>query len=162
MPAPDVAPRRLSLLYQLWLTGQASRGLMRIAMAGSGMTGEEYGLYSYLFANGARTLSQTARDVGLPITTLATLLGPAIERGEIERSPHPRDRRAKLLRLTDVGRARMDHAIPRFSEGYRALLAELAAAAVDNEALYEALDQLRVGIERATVELGQARAAAGE
>jgi hypothetical protein len=55
----------------------------------------------------------------------------------------------------------MDHAIPRFSEGYRALLAELAAADADNEALYVALDQLRTGIERATVELGQARAAAG-
>lgn len=159
---PEAAPRRLSLLYQLWLTSQSSRTLMRLAMSGSGMTGEEYGLYSYLFANGARTLSQTARDVGLPVTTLATLLAPAIERGEIERSPHPRDRRAKLLRLTDDGLARMDLAIPAFSEGYRAVLAQLDEDGTDAEELYVALGALRAGIEGAIARLDTLRAAAGE
>lgn len=158
----ESAPRRLSLLYQLWLTNLAARTLMRATMAGSGMTGEEYGLYSYLFANGARTLSQTARDVQMPITTLATLMAPAIERGEIERSPHPLDRRAKLLRLTDAGRARMDRAIPAFSSGYRLLLEQLAADGVDPEALYEALEQLRIGVEGAVARLGSDDLAARE
>jgi DNA-binding MarR family transcriptional regulator len=159
---PESAPRRLSLLYQLWLTSQSSRTLMRLAMAGSGMSGEEYALYSYLFANGARTLSQTARDVGQPITTLATVLAPAIERGEIERSPHPRDRRAKLLRLTGAGLARMEMAIPAFSEGYRAVLAQLEQDGSDVEELYAALEALRAGIEGAITRLGSVRAAAGE
>lgn len=161
-PPPESAPRRLSLLYQLWLTNMAARTFMRAAMAGSGMTGEEYGLFSYLFANGARTLSQTARDLRMPVTTLATLLAPAIERGEIERSPHPRDRRAKLLRLTDVGRARMDHAIPAFSAGYRLLLEQLAGDGVDVEDLYAALDRLRTGIEGAVDRFGSDDLAAGE
>ncbi len=161
-PPPDSAPRRLSLLYQLWLTNMAARTFMRAAMAGSGMTGEEYGLFSYLFANGARTLSQTARDLRMPVTTLATLLAPAIERGEIERSPHPRDRRAKLLRLTDAGQARMDRAIPIFSAGYRLLLDQLAEDGVDAEALYASLDQLRTGIEGAVDRLGSGDLAAGE
>jgi len=162
MPAPEAAPRRLSLLYQLWLTNLAARSLMRATMAGSGMTGEEYGLYSYLFANGARTLSQTARDLRMPITTLATLMAPAIERREIERSPHPRDRRAKLLRLTDAGQARMDRAIPAFSAGYRILLEQLAADGAETEELYAALEQLRAGIEGTVGRLSSGDLAAGE
>jgi DNA-binding MarR family transcriptional regulator len=159
---PESTPRRLSLLYQLWLTNMAARTFMRAAMAGSGMTGEEYGLFSYLFANGARTLSHTARDLRMPVTTLATLLAPAVEAGDIERSPHPRDRRAKLLRLTDAGRARMDRAIPTFSAGYRLLLEQLAEDGVDTEDLYQALDQLRTGIEGAVDRFGSDDLAAGE
>ena len=144
---PDSTPRRLTLLYQLWLTNQAARNLMRQAMSASDMSGEEYALYSYLYANGARTLSQAARDVGMPITTLATLLAPGTEVGEIARTAHPRDRRAKLLRLTDAGRARLERAMPAFTAGYRAVLDELASSEADVEALYVALVQLREGIE---------------
>jgi DNA-binding MarR family transcriptional regulator len=148
------APRRLSILYELWLTNLAARRLMRATMAGSGMSGEEYALFSYLFANGPRTLSQTSQDVRMPVTSLATVMAPAIERGEIERSPHPRDRRAKLLRLTNAGRARMDRAIPAFSAGYRALLDQLAEGDVDTEGLYAMLEALRWGIEGAVERLG--------
>ena len=162
MAGPESTPRRLSLLYQLWLTNLAARTLMRATMAGSGMTGEEYGLYSYLFANGGRTLSQTARDLRMPITTLATLMAAAIDRGEIERSPHPRDRRAKLLRLTDAGRARMDRAIPAFSVGYHLLLEQLAADGAETEAIYEALERLRTGIEGTVGRLGSDDLAAGQ
>jgi DNA-binding MarR family transcriptional regulator len=144
---PESTPRRLSLLYQLWLTNMAARNLMRQAMAASDMSGEEYALYSYLYANGARTLSQAARDVGMPITTLATLLAPGLEAGEIARTAHPRDRRAKLLQLTDAGRARLEGAIPAFSAGYRAVLDQLAEDEADVDALYAALAQLREGIE---------------
>lgn len=154
---PEAAPRRLSLLYQLYLTSQASRNLMKLAMAGSGMTGEEYALYSYLYANGARTLSQTAREVGMPITTLATLMAEPIRRGEVDRRPHPRDRRARLLRLTDEGRARLERAIPAFSRGYRAVLFELEAAGADQEQLFLALAQLRLAIESAVERLADAR-----
>jgi DNA-binding MarR family transcriptional regulator len=144
---PESTPRRLSLLYQLWLTNQAARNLMRESMAASDMSGEEYALYSYLYANGARTLSQAARDVGMPITTLATLLAPGLEAGEIARTAHPRDRRAKLLQLTDAGRARLERAMPAFTAGYRAVLDQLGDDEADVDALYAALAQLRDGIE---------------
>jgi DNA-binding MarR family transcriptional regulator len=135
---------------------------MRISMAASDMSGEEYALHSYLYANGPRTLTQAAADLGMPITTLATLLGPSIEAGEVERTAHPTDRRARLLRLTDAGRARLEAAIPAFSAGYRAVLAELEAEGVDVEELYDALARLRAGIASAAEHLVEDRAAAGE
>ena len=157
---PEPTPRRLSLLYQLWLTNMAARNLMRVSMAASDMSGEEYALYSYLYANGARTLSQAARDVRMPITTLATLLAPALEAGEVTRTAHPRDRRAKLLQLTDAGRARLERAMPAFAAGYRAVLAELEEADVDPEELYSALERLRVAIEGGLDRLAEERGAA--
>lgn len=144
----DPAPRRLSLLFQLYLTSQASRRFMRLALANSDMTGEEYAVYSYLYGNGARTLTQASRDFGLPITTLATLLGPLIEAGEIARRPHPTDRRARLLELTDAGRRKLEAAIPDFTVAHQALLGQLQELEVDDEAVFAALDALRSSIIR--------------
>jgi DNA-binding MarR family transcriptional regulator len=117
-------------------------------LAGTDLSGEEYALYSYLFANGPRTLTQTALDLGMPVTTLATLLAPHLQRGDIERRPHPRDGRARLLRLTDAGRERLEKVIPEFSGAYRSLLGQLDEAEVDTEGVFEALDALRVAIGR--------------
>jgi len=150
---PESQPKRLTLLYQLYLTTQASRGLVKRSLAGSGLTGEEYALYSYLYANGAQTLSQGARDMALPLTTLATLLAAPIERGDIVRRPHPRDGRARLLSLTDAGRARLEAAMPAFTAGYRAILAELDAQGADVEALFVALEELRTAVDAAAVRL---------
>lgn len=154
---PETAPRRLSLLYQLYLTSQASRALVRRSMVASDMNGEEYALFSYLYANGPRTLTQAAGDLGLPITTLATLMAPSIAAGQVEKAAHPKDRRARLLRLTDAGRARLEAAIPAFSAGYRALLEELEHDGIDVENLYDALAVLRAGIWAAVERMSQER-----
>lgn len=146
--ATEASPRRLSLLYQLYLATQASRRFMRLALAGSGMSGEEYAVGSYLYANGPRSLSQAARDLGMPITTVADLLQPLIESGDLERLPHPTDGRARLLALTTAGRARMERVIPEFTAAYRGLLAQLEEAGADAEALYAAIGDLRAAVVR--------------
>ena len=142
-------PRRLSLLYQLYLTSQASRRLVRLALEGTDLSGEEYALCSYLYGNGPRTLTQAARDFGMPVTTVATLLAPLVEAGHIRRREHPADGRARLLELTDDGRARLERALPDFSGAYRALTGQLTEAGVDPESVFESLDQLRGAILRA-------------
>ncbi len=147
---PEWSQRRLSLLYELFLATQSARRFMRSALEGSSVGGDEFAVYSYLFANGPRTLSQAARDLGYPITTLATMLAPAFERDELERRPHPRDRRARLIGLTDAGRERRERAVPGFAAAYRALLDDLVAAGVDPESAFSALAELRGAIDRTT------------
>jgi len=149
----DPSPRRLTLLYQLYLAGQASRRFMKLALQGTGMSGEEYAIYSYLTANGPRTLSQAARDLGMPVTSVATLLAPLLKAGMIERRAHPRDGRARLLLLTDAGRASMDRAVPTFSAAYRLVLAQLDRAGTPVETLFDALSSMRAGIDEASDEL---------
>jgi DNA-binding MarR family transcriptional regulator len=153
-------PKRLTLLYQLYLTNQASRRFMRLALAGTPLTGEEFAVLSYLYANGPRTLSQAARDLGLPVTSLATTLAPLVEADRIERTPHPRDRRARLLALTDQGRTDLFATIPAFSDAYTAFVERLKADGVDIEALFAAIATVRTEIER-TSELLEDREAEG-
>jgi len=116
-------PRRLSILFQLYRASTESRRFMSLALRGTGMTGEEYGIYSYFNANGPRTLSQAATDLG-----------------------YPTDRRARLLELSTPGHDRLEAAIPAFATAYRALLARLGTLEADTEAIYDALDALRTGI----------------
>ena len=142
----DDAPKRFTLLYQLYLTNQAARRFMRSALSGTGMSGEEFALLSYLYGNGPRTLSQAARDFGLAITTVATMLAPLLDAGELERIPHPKDRRARLIRITESGRSRMDTAIPRYTEAYQLLLRQLDGLGQDPEAIFTSLDRLRTGM----------------
>lgn len=119
---------------------------MRSSLAGTGLSGEEYALLSYLYGNGPRTLSQAARDFGLALTTVATMLAPLFEEGELERLPHPTDRRARLIALTDRGRTRLERALPAFTQAYRGMVAELEASGVDPETIYSALDRLRTAV----------------
>jgi DNA-binding MarR family transcriptional regulator len=143
----DQRPKRFTLLYQLYLTSQASRRFMRQALDGTGISGEEYALLSYLYGNGPRTLTQAARDFGLAVTTVATMLAPLFDAGELERMPHPTDRRARLIGLTDTGRQRLEAAIPAFTSAYRVLLARLESpGGAEVEGLFAALDTLRMGI----------------
>ena len=145
----DGAPKRFTLLYQLYLTNQASRRFMRVALSGTDMTGEQFALYSYLYGNGPRTLSQAARDFGLAVTTVATMLAPHFEAGDLERRPHPTDRRARLIALTDKGRKRMAVAIPAYSAAYREVVHVIEAGGGNTEAIFAALDRLRVAVDEA-------------
>ena len=142
----DDTPKRFTLLYQLYLTNQAARRFMRSALSGTGMSGEEFALLSYLYGNGPRTLSQAARDFGLAVTTVATMLAPLLDAGELERIPHPKDRRARLIRITESGRRRMHTAIPMYTEAYQSLLRQLDGLGQDPEAIFTALDRLRTGM----------------
>jgi DNA-binding MarR family transcriptional regulator len=153
MTIEPTAPRRLTLLYQLYLANQATRRFMRVALADAPLTGEEFAVFSYLHANGPRTLSQAARDLGAPVTSLATTLAPLIESGRIERRPHPRDRRARLLSLTASGRADLDATMPPFSDAYTALVGRLVDGGADIGALFAAIAAIRSAIEQLTAEL---------
>jgi len=145
---PTAEPKRLTLLYQLYLTNQASRRFMRLALADAPLTGEEFAVLSYLYANGPRTLSQAARDLGLPVTSLATTLAPLSEADRIERRPHPRDRRARLLSLTERGHADLFATIPAFSAAYTVLVERLTEDGLDLEHLFAAIATIRNEIER--------------
>jgi len=151
-------PRRLTLLYQLYLASTESRRFMRLALRETDMSGEEYGIYSYFYANGPRTLSQAATQLGYPVTTLASLVGPIVDSGHLVRRSHPTDGRARLLELSPGGKERIDAAIPSFTAAYQALLTRLEESDADTEALFGALATLRAGIAR-TNELLEAESA---
>lgn len=63
--------------------------------------------------------------------TMTNRVDRLVERGLVERSPDPHDRRGILVRLTDAGRERVDAAFDSLVEEERSLLGDLPASERD-------------------------------
>ena len=71
----------------------------------SGLTPVQYGLLTALTFRGALDQGSLAEELGLDRTTAAEVLSRLQKRGLVTRRPNPRDRRARLARITRRGRA---------------------------------------------------------
>jgi DNA-binding MarR family transcriptional regulator len=99
-PNPD---RHLSVLFDVFALGQRVRTLVGAAMAGCGLRPDEYAAYSVVFEARSVTMTELARELGMPVTTAADYVRAMRERGHVRRAPHPTDSRAYLLSLTPAG-----------------------------------------------------------
>ena len=71
----------------------------------SGLTPVQYGLLTALAVRGELDQVSLAEELGLDRTTAAEVLSRLAPRGLVARKPNPRDRRARLARITRRGRA---------------------------------------------------------
>jgi DNA-binding MarR family transcriptional regulator len=158
---PDPA-RHLSLLFDVFALGQRTRTLLITAMRGSGIRPDEYAAYSVVFeAAGADagsassgpgiTMTEVARQLGMPVTTAADYVRSMQQRGHLRRHAHPGDGRAFLLRLTPAGLRAHRKASAAFDRAYQALNAELGE--LDEEHVRATLQALASCAERATASL---------
>ena len=72
---------------------------------GSSLTPVQYGLLTALSFRGELDQGSLAEELGLDRTTTAEVLSRLEKRGLVTRKPNPRDRRARLARITRRGRA---------------------------------------------------------
>lgn len=68
------------------------------------LTPVQYGLLTALSIRGELDQVSLAEEIGLDRTTTAEVLARLQSRGLVARKPNPRDRRAKLARITPKGR----------------------------------------------------------
>lgn len=140
MPSDAGEPVQFSLFYDVLLVDRAVGELMRIALADSDLSPLEYGIYSALLDTPGRTATALAADLATPLTTMVDWLARPLQRGHIERSRHPQDRRAWALRLTPDGEAVHSHACRAFSAVYEQFLAR---PGVDTQTQRAALHAIR-------------------
>ncbi len=124
-PDPD---RHLSLLFDVFALGQVVRSLLAATMAECGLRADEYAAYSVVFEARELTMTEMARELGMPVTTAADYVRTMRARGHLRREPHPRDSRAYLLALTPAGLRAHRRASAAFERAHEALLAELEPA----------------------------------
>ncbi len=82
------------------------------ALADLELTPGQLGLLVVLAQNEGASQTELARYAGVERATLGEAVEKLSKRGLIARRPSPRDRRSKVLYLTDEGRALLDRAIP--------------------------------------------------
>ena len=136
-PDPE---RHLSVLFDVFALGQRVRTLVAAAMAGSGLRPDEYAAYSVVFEAGRVTMTELARELGMPVTTAADFVRAMRERGHARRTPHPTDSRAYQLSLTASGLRAHRKASAAFEKAHTAFVSALGS--VTEEAARESLRPL--------------------
>lgn len=94
---------------------RAARALARrfdIALKPAGITSGQFSLLMSLNRPEPPNLGSVAALLAMDRTTLTANLKPLEGRGLVETAPAPNDRRARLLRLTQAGRAVLAEATP--------------------------------------------------
>ena len=150
------AGAHLSILFDVFALGQRVRTLVQAAMRGAGLRPDEYAAYSVVFEDGPVTMTELARQLGLPLTTAADYVRSMVERGHAEREAHPSDQRASVLTLTRSGLAAHRRASRCFDRAYQSLRRELgeldeAQARAMLQALTAAAARAEAGLTRGRV-----------
>lgn len=146
--------RRISLLFQIFRTSELNAKLVSRALAPTGVRGDDFAVYSYLFY-GPMNLTELADGTGMPLTTVSGYIKRFEVRGHVLREPNPDDGRSQLLSLTPSGRDWLMDAVEIFRKTSSHLYAVLDAADVDPEELIDDLERVQVLIERTLVELDE-------
>ena len=107
-------------------------------LAKVGLTIGQFGIMAQLYGVGVFRESVSIRElaalIGMDSTTLVRTLKPLEQHGWIAGEPHPDDRRSRVVRLTDEGRARLAIAAPAWEAAQaqlRATIGETSALALN-------------------------------
>ena len=106
--------RRTTVLLDLWLVGHEMSALLDEALAASGLSADDFGLYSLLRGWGPVTPSQISRWTGMRPTTVSVALKRLNGRGHADQAPNPQDGRSYLVGLNAAGEAAHQAAAPLF------------------------------------------------
>jgi DNA-binding MarR family transcriptional regulator len=103
--APVIPPEGTNVLFDVWLVSRATFAVLDTALAPSGLTADEFAIYSVLTSTDAMTPSELARWMAAPLTSMSSYIKRFESRGHITRVAHPEDGRSYRLQLTAAGRA---------------------------------------------------------
>jgi DNA-binding MarR family transcriptional regulator len=124
------------------LTGR----LMGEHMAGSGMTPNDFAVYSVIHAEERITPSKLAQVLGMPPTTLSYVIRRIEDLGDLRRLPNPDDGRSVLLELTAKGH-NLTH---RATDGFASAISSFRAAlSIDERHLLDQLEAMSAALETA-------------
>jgi DNA-binding MarR family transcriptional regulator len=126
-----VEPDARLILLDLYVASQTVGAVLDHELRGSGLTPEEFALYSVLGHEESLTPTELAARLGIPLSSAIFRAGKLIERGHAERRPNPRDRRSALLALTQAGRAAHARARPAFERARKRITSHLNSSAED-------------------------------
>jgi DNA-binding MarR family transcriptional regulator len=108
VPEPDepvVLDARLdNVLFDVWLVSRATTALIDEAVHASGLTADEFAVYSVLASTDGMTPTELAHWMSAPATTVSSYVKRFERRGHVQRLPNPDDGRSYRVQLTVAGR----------------------------------------------------------
>jgi DNA-binding MarR family transcriptional regulator len=132
--------QEVNVLLSVWAVARSASDLLNPALAASGLSADDFAIYSLLAKRGPLTPTELARLMAAPPTTVSSHLARFTRRGDVRKVPNPQDRRSHLIILTPRGRS--SHR--RAAALYQPILREVIASLGDDEpSVRSALARLR-------------------
>jgi DNA-binding MarR family transcriptional regulator len=128
-----------NILFDIWLVSRAATALLDSALEPSGLTADEFAVYSVL-RSGPLTPTELAEWMAAPLTTVSSYVKRFEARGHVRRMANPEDRRSYRLTLTAQGVKAHERAGVQFLP---ALAAVEAALGRSESTVTRALEALR-------------------
>jgi DNA-binding MarR family transcriptional regulator len=94
-----------TLLFDVWVVANSTRAVLDEALRPSGLSAEEFALYSAVRRDGGITPTELASLMALPPTTVSSIVARLERRGHARRVPNPGDARSYRIQLTEAGMA---------------------------------------------------------
>lgn len=113
-PVQSVPAGGTNVLFDVWLLSKATTGMLDSALASTGLSADEFGVYSVLTSADTLTPSDLAEWMSAPPTTVSSVVKRLERRGHLARTPNPDDGRSFLLQLTPAGRQAHQAAVSAF------------------------------------------------
>lgn len=132
----------MSLLFDVWLLSGLSAGYLDEVLTSTGLSGDDFGLYSLLGAFGPATPTQVHRWTGWPTTTISAHLRRVEQRGHVDRRPNPEDRRSSLVELSETGRQALRDATEPFLVAMHDLRPRFAPDTLRERLVLQDLDRI--------------------
>lgn len=111
-----------SILYDIYVAGQAVNEMLRDGLADAPLTPTEYAIYSAVFERDPATPSELSHALGMPAQTMSDWIGAMRQRGHAETRRNPHDGRSQLVSLTAAGRRAHRRTNRSFEVVYRRFL----------------------------------------
>jgi DNA-binding MarR family transcriptional regulator len=141
VPTPEIPGT--NVLFDAWLVSRAANALLDDALVTSGLTADEFAVYSVL-SHEPLTPTELAAWMSAPLTTVSSYVKRFEARGHVTRLPNADDRRSYRLTLTEDGAAAHQRAGERFLPGLQAVEAALGG---DTAEVRRVLASLRAALE---------------
>jgi DNA-binding MarR family transcriptional regulator len=94
-----------TLLFDVWVVANSTRALLDRALRPSGLSAEDFALYSAIRRDGGVTPTELSSLMALPPTTVSSMVARLERRGHVRRSPNPADARSYRIQLSPSGQA---------------------------------------------------------
>ncbi len=130
----------------MWLAMRSTTSLLDAALAPTGLSADEFGVYSVLTSADTLTPTDLAIWMSAPPTTVSSYVKRIEARGHLTRERNPNDGRSYVLRLTAAGLRAHGAAVEAFIPVLQRIVGELDD---DEPRVRRSLRTLRLAVEAA-------------
>jgi DNA-binding MarR family transcriptional regulator len=137
-------PLKHKLLLLFWSLSPAFLRWAESHETTGGLTPQRLRLSEILFDNGPTKMSDLRDALGVTATNITALVDALEADGLVERTPHPTDRRATLIQLTQKARNTISFGCTQFKDKVSELFADFTTA--EQEQFFKLLMKMRTGL----------------